>query len=381
MKKSWFKKALLIYSLALFVSGTIFILYIWNTLITYEKADINNFITDKITTLSTTDIKKYLPTTKNKLDLKSTNIKRSYEKYFQDKKITLKKQNIAGQKLKYDVYANEVKIYTVSLKEVKKVQKLKILNYIIYDVTDIKSYFDRGLYYYDIKIPDTYDLYVNDHKVSKDYLIETANDENLNDLYAYVSLPKTNLYTINHLNSKPKIVIKKGNQKIAYEVQNNTITAKNLYKNYATWDDVDSKLKAEIDPMQYAKDWSLFLTNDLAGGYRGFDAITEYFIKDSTMYQRAYKWAHNIDITFVSSHYFKPDKFTNEKITNITFYSDEAFSCNIYLDKNMVVRGEDKTDSLKDKVYFIKYDKNNDGVKEWLVIATQAIIESDKTNE
>jgi len=74
------------------------------------------------------------------------------------------------------------------------------------------------------------------------------------------------------------------------------------------------------------------------------------------MYDMAYGWSHNVDITFVSSHRLKNPVFTNESVKNFIIYNDNAFSCEVYLEKNMVVSGKDKVDVMHDRLYFIYYE-------------------------
>ena len=66
------------------------------------------------------------------------------------------------------------------------------------------------------------------------------------------------------------------------------------------------------------------------------------------------------DITFVSSHRLKNPIFTNEEVKNFIIYNDNAFSCEVYLEKNMIVSGKDKVDIMHDRLYFIYYE---DGYK------------------
>ena len=79
----------------------------------------------------------------------------------------------------------------------------------------------------------------------------------------------------------------------------------------------------------------IFLPDDLEGRLHGFYNISKHLIKDSSLYEYAYKWATGEDITFVSSHTLQNPTFTNEKISNFEIYDKNAFSCEVYLEKNM----------------------------------------------
>ena len=108
--------------------------------------------------------------------------------------------------------------------------------------------------------------------------------------------------------------------------------------------------------MELAKNYSLFLTNDLGGSLYGFYKFTPYLIKDSYMYEYLHGWATQIDIHFVSNHRLKNPVFTNEKLENFEIYNENAFSCEVYLEKNMVVNGQDRVDKMHDRLYFIYYE-------------------------
>ena len=74
------------------------------------------------------------------------------------------------------------------------------------------------------------------------------------------------------------------------------------------------------------------------------------------MYEMAWGWATQVDITFVSNHRLKNPVFTNEKLENFIIYNDNAFSVEVTLEKNMIVNGEDKVDKMHDRLYFIYYE-------------------------
>jgi len=48
--------------------------------------------------------------------------------------------------------------------------------------------------------------------------------------------------------------------------------------------------------------------------------------------------------------------FTNEEVKNCIIYNENAFSCEVTLEKNMVVSGKDKVDEMNDRLYFVYYN-------------------------
>ena len=143
-------------------------------------------------------------------------------------------------------------------------------------------------------------------------------------------------------------------------------TLEKNYINVDSYDEAKKYLSSEVDIWDFAHKWSLFLTNDLSGLAHGYNTIKTYFIEGTSMSKQAYNWAHGIDINFTSRHKLKDPTFTNEKLNNFTIYSKDAFSCEIYLEKNMIVNGKDQLDVMHDYIYFIK----DNGV--WKVVNIKA---------
>ena len=88
------------------------------------------------------------------------------------------------------------------------------------------------------------------------------------------------------------------------------------------------------------------------------------------MYKYAYKWATNVDITFISQHTFDNPAFSNIKVSNFEIYNENAFSCEVYLEKNMLLtkRGNRKIqDVMNEKMYFAYYNG------EWKLVNMQSL--------
>ena len=60
--------------------------------------------------------------------------------------------------------------------------------------------------------------------------------------------------------------------------------------------------------------------------------------------------------------------FVNTKLSNFKIYSENAFSCEVYLDKNMIIKGGKKlTDTMNERMYFAYYDGS------WKLVNMQSI--------
>lgn len=131
--------------------------------------------------------------------------------------------------------------------------------------------------------------------------------------------------------------------------------------------DVPQDIIDEAGILTFAENWSLFMTNDLSGG---LGAISKSLIKDSYLYEVAYKWATGVDRTFTSIHRLYNPPFEDERIYNYVRYSDNLFSCDVHLVKKMrIANGLDVDDVLSRRLFFVKYDTTNNGKDDpkWVV--------------
>lgn len=353
-RKSLYKKSMIIFIVLLIICTLVFLGYVTNTMIEYENSQVNNHIKKLVTSgelAKNIDIKDY---DVNKYDKSKNSAEEGLKELLKSSDVKIEKSNLKKGN-SYDLYIEDALIAIVTLKKTGSHSKMLILTIDEWEVENIETNFDRGIYYYDVNIPKSYKLYINDKEVKDSY--EESDIEGLENLTKYIEINKTRIYKLDNFVSKPEIVIKDNkDKKIDYKLKNNKIEITKEFKKYDSYDEVKKELNGEIDVLKLAKNWSLFLTDDLKGPWHGFTLLTPYLINESYMYQMAYNWSHNVDITFVSSHSLKNPVFTNEKVKNCTVYNENAFSCEVYLEKNMIVNGQDKTDIMHDYLYFINYE-------------------------
>ena len=360
-KKSLYKKSLILFTILLIILATIFLIYVYNSMIIYERNLVDNYIkylasSGKITE----DIDDNLFTI-SEYEKSGAKITAGLKKLLKNENLVIRKNyELSQDKIyAYDLVLNDQIISTISLKSVNNYIRMAILTIDEWDVTDIKTYFDNGLYHYEINVPKDYQVYINNKEVKEKDITKEGDVSGLERLTEYIEISKSKTYTINNLVYEPSIKILDGNKKeVKYEIENNKITVKKDFKEIEKYDDAKEYIKGDFDILDLAEKYSLFLTDDLAHGVygHGLYKLTPYLIKDSYMYEMARVWAYQVDITFVSNHRLKNPTFTNEYVKNFIFYNDNAFSCEVYLEKNMVVSGKDKVDTMHDRLYFIYYD-------------------------
>lgn len=357
-KMTGYKKSLLIWFLLLLIASEACLIYVSTTLKMYEKGNIEGYMTSLIKDMKTAskvgNINKYL--SYNKVESKYENnssFEEGYKELFNESKLSYKKND---KESTYDIYADDTMIASVTL-DSKKVRRLGILSFEEYSIKEIETYSKNGIYNIDVYVNSNYDLYINDIKVSDDDLLSKEEIKEYSEVYNKVDLPYENHYKITNLTKKPKIKVMNGNNEVKVTNEKSNYYGVTYFKT----DDKDAAFEKltnkDYDPLTFAKNWSLFLTADLPGERYGLYTLTPNLVEGTALYKRAYSWATNVDITFTSMHTLDKDTFTNVKMNGFTVYNENAFSVDIYLEKNMtLVNGEKRVDTLNDTFYYAYID-------------------------
>ncbi|HOZ54590.1 MAG TPA: hypothetical protein PK993_00880 [Clostridia bacterium] len=373
-----FKKFLIIYIGFLILLSAIFLLYVNSCLVKYENSQINNYVgtieKDLKSAAKKNKITKHINTknyTVGKYEKSGVNYESGLNDIIKNSTLSHKLNLESTDKSQpiYDIYAGDKKISTIHLKLKKYVTKLGLLTYPEWEILEIKPNLENGLYNYNITAPANYKVKINGNSLTSDDIYKEVNGTGLEDFNKYSSISSTVTYKVNKLAMKPEIKIyNDNNNEVSFTENGENIIAQANYYTTNDLNDAMSKIKSEFDILSFAKKWSLFLTDDLNGATHGFETLKPYLIKDSYMWKMAYSWATSVDITFTSSHTLKDPAFTNEKISNFVIYNDKAFSCDVYLEKNMnVARIGSQTDKMNEKMYFVYLNGS------WRLVNMQAI--------
>lgn len=370
---SLYKKSLLIYTCIIIALVIALLVYVAACLKEYDKYDLDNFIKNSVSELSNKDLVKIiddkaLEVSKYENFSSKRDVIKAIDKSLEDtKKITYKEVESESKDKKpvYDVFYNGKKILTIKLANKGQIQKIKLLNYTKWEVVDIKSHIEKGLYEVKANIPEDYKLYINDKEVTES---ADAEDSVIALFSEYTEIKKYKNYEITGLIQKPRVVIKNNEGKeIKAKKSEDVLTVEATYFKTDSNDEAQAKLVEGFDILDFAEKYSLFLTNDLSGSEHGFSQLRKYVIDGTDMYKIMYGWAHGIDITFTSRHRLKNPTFTNEKLSNFVIYSNKAFTVDVTLEKNMTVKGEDRVMKMNDRLSFVYY---NDG---WKLVKMESI--------
>ncbi len=377
-RKSLYHKSLVIFTALSILLGLVMVSYVYKTAVIYERNLVDNYITYLASSGKLSESVSDSSFKVSSYEKKNAKITDGVKKLYKSDNIKIKKNNKESQNdlFVYDLYNGDKLISTVSLKKSKTYTRMALLTIDEWEVVDTKTYFDEGLFAYEITIPENYELKINDTKAKDEDITDKGDVKGLEELTKYVKINPSVTYKINNLVYEPEIKILDENKKeVKYTVNDNKIVVNKEFKKISNYDDLKGDLKDNFDVLDFAKDWSLYLSKDLSGTNYGFYNLSANLIKDSKKYEFAYNWSHNVDITFTSRHTLKNPPFSNEKVSDCIVYNENAFSCHIYLEKNMVVSGNTLTDTLDDRFYFIYYDG---GYKFVDSIAKDGLLESQK---
>lgn len=357
-KKSLFKTSLLIFFLVLLILSEVVLIYVSSSLKMFEKGNSDSFMKSLVV-----DIKKaatsgrandYFKYPSKKSEYEKSSYQKGYAELFKNNKISYVQDKEDTNK--YDIFAGKLRVATVTL-ESKKENRLGLLNFNKYKVKKIDTYNSEGIYKIDIYAADKHDVYVNNKKVTEEYLKGKTPIDGYEEVYDIVALPYEDHYIIEGLTMNPKVTIKDGDNEI--RVLNEGLKYSAFY--YFETDDekeaFDRLTNKDFNALELAKNWSLFLTADLGGPRYGLYKLTPNLIEGTSIYKMAYDWATKVDITFTSVHTLAKEPFTNIKVSNYKVYNDLAFSVDISFIKNMrIANGIERADEFNNTMYFVYHD-------------------------
>ena len=249
----------------------------------------------------------------SKYEKNNAKITDGVKKVLKSDKLEIKKNSkeSSDEVFTYDLKINDKLISKVSLKSTDTYTRMAILTINEWEVVESENYFTEGIYNYEITIPSNYKLYINDIEADNGDILKEGDVEGLERLTKHIEIQKSKTYKINNLVYEPSInIVDENNKKIDYEIKDNKIVVDYDFKEIEKLEDAKKYIKDDFNILELAENWSLFLTDDLSGSYHGFHRLTPYLLENTYMYEMAYGWSHNVDITFVSSHSLKNKAFS-----------------------------------------------------------------------
>lgn len=333
-KPNKYKKFIISYYLILIVLISFCSFYVYRVLINYEKHQPENFVWEVIKDIKTDPVK-------------YGNVKKEHSSGYKD---LLKNSEIKviEEEGNFSVLTDEKPVFTITLKDGKAISKLGLLHYNEQILKNVKPLSDKGAYYYTVRIPSNFTLKIAGKNQKKIKEVVNEEFEEIN----HELLPKDYIYEINKPSKSTKIEIYNNfNELVEPIYKDNSIYSYDFYKT----DNYNEKIIKKFDVLNFAKNWSLLLTNDLPGKV---SSLKPYLIDGLKITHFANKWSSGEDIGMISNHVLLTPPFTNESVTDCYIYNEKAFSCLVKFEKNMRLTrtGEKKIESLNDRLYFV-YDE------------------------
>lgn len=217
----------------------------------------------------------------------------------------------------------------------------------------------------EITVPDNFGIKINGS--DPDVTGVKSDIKAYADVKDYIKTPQAVTYTLENQYGPVKVQVtdNRGEEKTYYASKNISILEQ------TGSNEIPSFAKGAVNPLEYAKQWSYFMTDDVKGEQHGYQTIIQKIYRGSYLAKVAYKWAVGEDILLIGMHTFDNPPFSKESVTNYVAYGDNAFSCDIYFVKSFTVRsnGTHRDDVFSNRLYFVYADDTNDGVKNphWVI--------------
>ena len=221
-----------------------------------------------------------------------------------------------------------------------------------------------------IKADETYTMQVNGLAVPSDAITVLENPEYTSFAQYVPNLPRLVTCHIAILQEDADIAVT--------DSQGNPITLEDgaaehdLTRHVRYLDAVPAEVASQVDVLQIAQNWSMFMTADLP-----FNQIKGSMIAGSYQYNVALKYATGVDIQFTSKHTLADPAFTENNVTNFTWITDNCFSVDISFVKHMrLYYGAMVDDPMNDRFYFVRYDDTDNGVDDpmWKLAGMKEIV-------
>ncbi|MBQ4416630.1 MAG: hypothetical protein II868_02965 [Butyrivibrio sp.] len=251
----------------------------------------------------------------------------------------------------YDAYRGEQKLFTVHLNAERTVNKLGLINYDILTSAGIEPVENGELYHYEIIAPSTCEITVNGKPVGEPAEKKTV--DGFADAADFVAIPATHRYVLDYLTKEPEIRVTDNGTEVPVTLADTIDLTQESESGHRFASTEEAGI--DFDAMAFAKDWAMFMRDDLGGEAHGYYKLEPFLIEDTALQQKAYQWAGSVDITFTSNHTLLDPPFTDEQITEVIRYDENAASVDVSLKMHMVLdRGQERTDVIDTTLYLVK---------------------------
>ena len=221
-----------------------------------------------------------------------------------------------------------------------------------------------------ITVPDNFGLKING--ADPDVAAVVSDFEEYEDIKAYVAVPHAKTYVLKEQYAPVNVTIvdnrgDSSEKKVADSL---------VIKDQAGSENMPASFAGQIDPVEYGKQYSRFMSDAIGGADHGYGTIRKYIMNGSYLDTSAYAWATGIDITFLGRLTYDNPPFSKESASNFVTLSDTLFYCDVYFIKSFTVNstGLHRDDVFSKRMFFYYTDDDNDGVKSWVIVHMTDIV-------
>ena len=136
---------------------------------------------------------------------------------------------------------------------------------------------------------------------------------------------------------------------------------------YAYFEEKEMPEELKEYALAAAKTWDLYNTNDAS-----LEEVEKYVVKDGFYDVIARRWLYSADRTYTSTHTLDNPPFQAETVDEYVRYSEDCFSCHVYLEKIMHLtrNGNLRLDVCDMTYFFVNLDDTDDGIDNphWCVV-------------
>ncbi len=267
----------------------------------------------------------------------------------------------------FTVSSQEGPVATVALREASSRTLMLFLSASEWEVTSVTPELGAGGEPLRVTIPDCFTLTVNGLEAGEEEVSGPPQDiEAFTYAAEYITPPRLVEYVIDGLFLPPEIrILDNMGREVEYTLgEDNTI----LVDEWAPSEDMDSGLRNYV--LKNAENYSNFFSGDLNGSSASTAPIRYMFPEDSYYLGLAENYRLH-DMWMYSLHH--PPQFVEERVYDYTRYSDDLFTCVVYLDKKMTLipGGSERHDIQHTRYYYVRIGYS------WLIADMRTVLEEE----
>ena len=251
----------------------------------------------------------------------------------------------------YDLYANGEHVGVVTLKETSAEPFfLHLLTLSRWELDKVEMESIKAEKAVEVTVPDYFTVKVNGTEMDeREQTGDTEIPEEFVYAAAYVEVPVFVTYRADGLLETPTVeILDQNGNEISAKAETGEHLTRISFKEYA-----ESEMPSELEKMvlEQTERYTNYFSVDLPGSKASTAPIRDMFPADSYYLNLAETYRRE-DMWMYSDH--NPPTFKNEKVSHYVRYSEEFFSCEVYFDKEMVLKktGKKKVDTTNFRMYY-----------------------------